>query len=97
MHARMTTVHIEPGMVDGAIATYLETIPQAAREMGGTGSALLVNRETGEAMSFTLWDDEAAMRATEEQAGELRRSTADEMGTQVGRVEHFEVVHLDME
>ncbi len=97
MHARMTTVHIEPGMVDAAVAAYLERIPQTAREMGGKGSALLVNRETGEAMSFTMWEDEAAMRATEERAGELRRSTAEEMGWEVTRVEHFEVANLDMD
>jgi len=67
------------------------------RRVGAKGSALLINRETGEGLSFTLWDDEAAMDASEERANELRSSSTEQTGTEVTRVGRFEVVHLDMD
>lgn len=98
MHARMTAVQVAPDQADAAIAAFTKTVPSTAKEMGAKGTALLINRETGEGLSFTLWEDEAAMRASEERANELRRSTTEEMGVaDTARVERYEVAYLDME
>jgi heme-degrading monooxygenase HmoA len=97
MHARMTAVKIAPEQADAAVSSFAKTVPGAAKEMGARGTALLINRETGEGLSFTLWEDEASMRASEERASELRSSTSEEMGTEVTRVERYEVAFLDME
>lgn len=98
MHARMTAVKVAPDQADAAVGAFLKTVPSAAKELGAKGTVLLINRETGEGLSFTLWEDEAAMRASEERANELRRSTTEEMGdAEVTRVERFEVAHLAME
>jgi hypothetical protein len=48
--------------------------------MGGQGGILLIDRESGSAMAITLWEDEAAMRASEEHANELRRAASEELG-----------------
>jgi hypothetical protein len=93
----MTAVKISPDQADAAVGAFLKTVPDAAKEAGAKGTVLLINRETGEGLSFTLWGDEAAMRATEERANELRRSTTEEMGAEVTRVERYEVAHLEME
>jgi heme-degrading monooxygenase HmoA len=97
MHARMTAVKVGPGQADAAIAGFVGSVPAAAKEIGAKGTALLVNRETGEGLSFTLWEDEAAMLASEERAEQLRGSTTAEMGTEVTRVERYEVAFLEME
>jgi heme-degrading monooxygenase HmoA len=97
MHARMTAVKVPPGQADAAIAGFVNSVPGTAKEMGAKGTALLVNRETGEGLSFTLWENEAAMLASEERAKELRSSTTAEMGTEVTRIERYEVAFLEME
>jgi heme-degrading monooxygenase HmoA len=97
MHARMTATKHAPDQADAAIAWFVETVPGTAKEMGAKGTALLINRETGEGLSFTLWEDEAAMRASEESASEMRGSATEEIGTEVTRVDHYEVAFLDME
>jgi heme-degrading monooxygenase HmoA len=97
MHARMTATKVAPNQADAAISWFVDTVPGAAKEMGAKGTALLINRETGEGLSFTLWEDEAAMRASEERANEMRGSATEEIGTEVARVEHYEVAFLDME
>ena len=59
---------------------------------GGSGGVLLIDRESGNAMAITLWEDEAAMRASEERANELRRAASEELGaTDQPRVERYEV------
>jgi len=92
MHARLTAVNVPPDQADSAIATFRDNVVPAAKEMGARGAVLFVNRETGEGLGFTLWEDEAAMRASEEHANELRRSITGQMGvTQEPRVERYEV------
>jgi heme-degrading monooxygenase HmoA len=98
MHARMTAVTIPTDGADQAIALYREKVVAASREMGATGAVLLINRETGEGMSFTLWSDEAAMNASEESANQLRGSINQEIGaTGTPRVERYEVAVLEMD
>jgi heme-degrading monooxygenase HmoA len=98
MYARMTAVQVAPDQAENAIAAYLDSVPKAAKEMGAKGSVLLINRETGEGLSFSLWGDEQSMHASAERASELRRSTTGQTaGSEVTRVEHYEVVHLEMD
>jgi heme-degrading monooxygenase HmoA len=53
---------------------------------------LLVDRQTGNAIAITLWEDESAMRASEERANALRAQAADEMGAGAApSVERYEV------
>jgi len=43
-------------------------------------------------MAITLWEDEAAMRASEERANELRRTASEELGAvEQPSVERYEV------
>jgi len=52
----------------------------------------LIDRVSGDALAITLWADEAAMRASEERANELRRVASEQLGAAAPpRVHRYEV------
>jgi quinol monooxygenase YgiN len=79
MHARVTSLSGSPDEVDAGIAVFREKVVPFTHEQGGKGGILLVDRQTGEAIAITLWEDEQALRASEERANELRAAVAEEM------------------
>lgn len=91
MHARVTTISGSPADADAGIDNFRANVVPFAREQGGKGAILLVDRDSGEAVAITLWDDEQSLQATEESANTLRAGAADEMGAadapKVGRYE----------
>ena len=92
MHARVTMLTGSPEQAEQGITAFRDTTLPAIKEAGGSGGVLLIDRDSGKAMAITLWEDEAAMRASEERANELRRAAADELGaTDQPRVERYEV------
>jgi heme-degrading monooxygenase HmoA len=78
MHARVTTVRGNPAGVDAGIENFKQNVQPFAREHG-RGSVLLVDRETGDALVVSFWEDEASMRASEEAANALRAQAAGQM------------------
>ena len=97
MHARVTMISGSPDQAEQGIASFRDdTLPAIKEEIGGRGGVLLIDRESGNAMAITLWEDEAAMRASEERANELRRAASEELGaTEQPRVERYEVAVFD--
>lgn len=92
MHARVTRLSGSPDDVDGGVSNFRENVVPFTREQGGKGALLLVDRQTGAAVAITLWEDEEALRASEEQANALRAQAAGEMGaSQPPTVERYEV------
>jgi hypothetical protein len=79
MHARVTSLSGSPDEVDAGIADFREKVVPFTHEQGGKGGILLVDRETGAAIAITLWEDEQALRASEERANQLRAAVAEEM------------------
>lgn len=93
MHARVTMITGSPDQADQGVANFRDNVVPGVKEMGGHGAILLLDRESGNAMAITLWDDEAAMRASEESANEMRRTASEQMGAaEQPRVERYEVV-----
>ena len=91
MHARVTRLSGPVENIDAGIENFRTTVVPFVREEG-KGAMLLVDRSSGEAMAITLWEDEEAMRASDERGNALRASTADELGAdQAPTVERFEV------
>ncbi len=66
MHARVTTISGSPEQAEQGIANFRDNVVPTIKEMGGHGGVLLIDRASGKAMAITLWEDEAAMRASEE-------------------------------
>ena len=96
MHARVTTISGSPDNADAGIANFRDNVvPYAKSE--GKGAILLVDRESGKAIAVTLWDDEDAMRASEESANALRADAAQQMGAgQQPTVERYEVAIFEV-
>ena len=96
MHARVSTITGSPDQAEAGISDFRESVAPWIKENGGPGGILLIDRETGKAIAITLWNDEDAMRRSEEAANEHRRRVTDEMqGSQAPTVERFEVAVFD--
>ena len=92
MHARVTTISGSPEQAEQGIAYVRDNVVPTIKDMGGHGGVLLIDRASGKAMAITLWEDEAAMRASEERANELRRVASNELGAaEQPHVERYEV------
>jgi hypothetical protein len=95
MHARVTTLSGPVGNVDVGIENFRTNVVPFVREEG-KGAILLVDRARGEAIGITLWEDEEALRASEESANALRASVADQMGVAAPSVSRYEVAVLEL-
>lgn len=73
----------------------IEASKEAARSVkdipGSRGLYYLVDRETGQTMAITLWDDEKSLRASEERANQIRKDSTDQAGGEILGVERYEV------
>lgn len=66
MYARLNIRQILPGKTDEFLGTFQRTVtPDVRQRQGYKGSLLLTDRSTGKAISLTLWETEADMRAVE--------------------------------
>jgi heme-degrading monooxygenase HmoA len=90
MWARVSSYQGSSEQVDAAAARLPE---QALREMSGFERAyLLVDRESGKALTITLWESEDALRESEERANQLRSQVAEDLGaTGTPTIERYEV------
>ena len=93
MHARVSHINGSAENADQGIESFKNTtLPQLKSIGGNRGSILLIDRASGNAMAITLWEDEAAMQASDERANEMRREASEQMGAGgQTRVERYEV------
>lgn len=97
MFARVSTYEGPPEQLDRAITHGRERILPAIRNIPGfSGVLYLADRETGKALTITLWESEQAMRDSEEEAGRLRRESAEAGGETIAGVERYEVATLEV-
>ena len=93
MFARVSTYHGDPGRIDEGLDNLRENIVPRAQQMDGfKGLYYLLDRESGKALSVTLWASEEAMHASEEAANRLREESAEASGETIDNVERYEVV-----
>ncbi len=92
MFARVSTFRGDPGHIDQAINYIQESVlANVSPDEGLEGFYHLVDRESGKAISITLWESEQAMRATEEEANQSRAEIASAANATVENVETYEV------
>ena len=93
MHARVSHITGSAENADQGIASFKDTtLPQLRSIDGNRGGILLVDRASGSAMAITLWEDEAAMQASDDRANQMRRDASEQMGAAgQARVERYEV------
>src|SRR3989449_9885231 len=91
MHARVTRYEGNPQHLETAIKNINEqVIPGAKKIAGFKGGYWLVDRASGKGFSVTLFESEAALKASEDAAAQLR-SQASSL-TKITGVERYEVV-----
>ena len=93
MHARITTIEGLPDKMDDATRHVREnTLPQLRQMDGFQGFVALGDRQSGRLLGVAFWENEEALRATEEAASSVRSGAAEAAGGTVAGVEQYEVV-----
>lgn len=92
MFARVTVSQVSPKRVDESIRYAREQIIPKAKAMTGFKAGYwLADRKTGKGVTITLWETEAAERASQATAGQIREQVQKAFGTQMLSVEAYEV------
>lgn len=93
MHARVTTLQMDPARVDEATSQLEEQdLPRFNELDGFRGFTLFVDRSSGKVIGTTYWDSAEQMQASEEAVKDARRRAADTGGSSAEpQVERFEV------
>ena len=91
MYARSTTIHGLPANIDAGI-TFVKTeaAPMLDRIEGCRGLSVLVDRETGDCIVTSSWEDEESMQAGDEQLRPMRERGRDILGGSL-QVDEWEV------
>ncbi len=97
MWARVTTLQGPGGQSADDVEKNTQVLKEqalpAARELPGfKGLLSLADPESGKGITITIWEDEAALRKSEEEANRIRSQAADLTASEVVSVERFEVV-----
>ncbi len=96
MYARVTTFAGTADDADAGIESFRANVVPWARE-NGRGAILLLDRENGEGIAITFWDDEQSMRASEERANALRADATDQIGaTEEPSIGRYEVAVFEV-
>jgi heme-degrading monooxygenase HmoA len=93
VHARMTTIEMDPARIDEAVAMVEEQDLPTWRDLDGfKGFTLLLDRASGKVVGTSYWATQDQMQASENAVTESRQRAADTGGaTSPPRVERFEV------
>lgn len=66
MYARVVTNQIQAGRIDAWLALIRDSIVPALKEQDGfRGFVVLVDREHGKTIGYSMWESEAALAASE--------------------------------
>ena len=83
MYARKTAFKTSADNVDTAAKVFSDEVLPLARNIPGFKGALaLAERSTGDLVSYTLWETEDSMSASEEQANQIRGDALQKIGAQ---------------
>jgi heme-degrading monooxygenase HmoA len=98
VHARVSIFEGPPFKIDALVNQAREQVLPQARQMDGfKGLIALGDRQSGKTLAITFWEDEEAMRASEEAANQLRSESAEASGEQIVGVERYEVGVFEVE
>jgi quinol monooxygenase YgiN len=98
MEARVITVQVDVYRLDKAIKIYEESVAPAVRlREGGIGALLLVDRNSGKAISITMWENEERLRESQE-SGFMQEQIAkfESMLIATPDIDAFEVIVKDL-
>ena len=91
MYARSSTFHGRPGNVEAGIAFVKnEAGPMLQKVDGCRGLSMLVDRETGQCIATSSWEDEATMHGSDEPLRPIRERGRDILGGSM-QVDEWEI------
>ncbi|MGP4018078.1 antibiotic biosynthesis monooxygenase [Saccharopolyspora sp. 5N708] len=91
MHARVGT-YTGPSDALDQLARGVDRLQPELQQLGGfRGAYVLVDRDSGKAMTVTFWADEQAAKDSAEAANRMRRRAAIASGQTIQNVETYEV------
>ena len=76
MHARVSTYEVALDKLDEGVASFREAIARISGLGGFEEALLLVDRENGQAVTITLWNDTESMVASRVAASRARSDAA---------------------
>jgi heme-degrading monooxygenase HmoA len=93
MHARLTTLQLDPSRIDEVVAQLDERDVPFFRGLDGfKGFTVLVDRSSGKVVGTSYWASKEQMDASEEAVKDVRQRAADTGGASGSpQVERFEV------
>jgi len=92
MHARVSLYEAGSGAdVDSAMQRFEDALKDLKQLDGHQGATLLVDRNSGKAVTITYWDTEDHLQASVEAANKLRKQASDAGGLSILDVAHYEV------
>ena len=92
MHARVSTLILDPAKVDEVIGQLeREDLGKLKETEGFRGMTLVVDRSSGKGIGTTYWESEETMKAAEQLGDETRRRAAEAGGAGEPQVERLEV------
>jgi heme-degrading monooxygenase HmoA len=95
--ARVSVLEGSPESLDeGTRYAQDQILPQVRQLSGFKGVVSLVDRERGRTKLITLWESDEALRASEEQANQLRQRAAEGAASRVVGVERYEVALAEL-
>lgn len=94
MYARSTTVLAQSESIDAGVAHIRdEVMPMCLETEGCIGLSMLVDRTSGRCIITTAWQDESAMRASEDRVRPVRERAAEMLGGRP-QVDEWEIAVL---
>ena len=90
--ARVTVLEGSPDAIDASLEKSRgETLPKVRAIDGHVGTIGLADRSNGRMSIITLWESADAMRASEQEADQIRERTAESGGQRIASVARYEV------
>jgi len=93
MFARVTVVQGSPDRYEDAVRVINERAVPGAKQIPGLVAAYwAVDQNSGKGVTFSVFDSEESLNASEEAVRELRERSVAEIGGQIVSVETYEIV-----
>lgn len=93
MLARVARYEVASDRIDDAVDAFGQAAQGIQQLDGFKGGYVLVDHEDGRTMTVTLWENHAALDASESTARSARNEAAGAVEGQVLSVEKFEIAH----
>ncbi len=92
MYARVARYQIDPHRCDEAVSSFAEAGSKIADLDGYRTGFVLIDSDSGDVVTLTLWESQAALDASEMRATSARQGAVRAVEGTVGSVTRFDVV-----